>query len=121
MKRESGNWTRYREQFPGVEEIDFHHEGRRQIPYWEAMEQVYSQALHALEEAYDRGVPYVMFQHGWSTSRLGKTTARSVIRGLMRSPVATPYILRNQCPPSASASTSSKRATTASGTPTSAP
>jgi hypothetical protein len=38
--------------------------------------------------------PYIMFVHGRSTSRQGKTTARSVVRKFMRSSEATPYIER---------------------------
>jgi hypothetical protein len=42
-----------------------------------------------LTTAQNNGRPYLMFVHGWSTSRPGKTTARSVVRNFMRSKAAT--------------------------------
>jgi hypothetical protein len=53
--------------------------------------------LKSLQRAYERGRPYLMFTHGGSTSRPGKTTARSVVRRVMRSKEATPYIQRSEC------------------------
>jgi hypothetical protein len=50
-----------------------------------------------LMEAQRAGRPYVLFVHGWSTSRPGQTTARSVVRAFMRSPEATPLIQRAGC------------------------
>jgi hypothetical protein len=38
-----------------------------------------------------------MFIHGWHTSRVGRTTARSVVRGFMRSKGATSLIERKHC------------------------
>ena len=61
------------------------------------MEAVREKALDALEKAYRAGLAYVIFRHGSSTSRLGTTTARSQVRGLMRSKDATPFIIRSQC------------------------
>src|SRR5262249_39802350 len=98
FKKGSGNWTQYR-QLPNSFEVDFHdaeHRPRR-IPYWEAMDNVWGEAFEALERAYHQGVRYVIFTHGSSTSRPGRTTARSQIRKLMRSRHATPYIRRSEC------------------------
>ena len=53
--------------------------------------------MKALKDAYGDGLRYVIFSHGSSTSRRGQTTARSVVRNLMRSKDATPYIVRDQC------------------------
>ena len=97
FKRESGNWTQYRK-LPSVVEVDFHlSEHGPRLPYWEAMGQVHQTALESLKAAQEAGNRYVLFTHGWSTSRLGKTTARSEVRSLMRSPEATPYIIRREC------------------------
>ena len=98
FKKETGDWTRYRQLAPNVE-IDFHYldQGRREIPYWEAMDKVSAETLAALKDAYERGIPYVIFTHGRSTSRLGKTTARSQVRNVMRSSDATPYVIRSSC------------------------
>jgi len=98
FKRESGSWTQYRK-LPSVVEVDFHwsEHGPRELPYWEAMGQVHQTALESLKAAQESGNRYVLFRHGWSTSRLGKTTARSEVRSLMRSPEATPYIIRREC------------------------
>ena len=93
-----GDWTLYRE-LPGLCEIDFHWSDTDEPHgYWESMDLVYSVALKALEDAYeDSDVNYVLFTHGWSTSRIGATTSRSQVRGLMRSTAATPYIDRKRC------------------------
>lgn len=96
MKYASGNWTRFRN-LPGLVEVDFHwaEEGTREAPYWEAMGDVEATAMEALKRYHaDRAVSYVMFRHGSSTSGPFRRTARSVIRGLMRSPESTPYIVK---------------------------
>jgi len=100
FKQESGAWTRYRK-LPSVVEVDFHWSGEGREPgmfgYWDAMGRVHQTALESLEAAQEVGDRYVLFTHGWSTSRQGKTTARSIVRSLMRSPEATPYIIRKEC------------------------
>lgn len=98
FKKGSSNWTQYRT-LPSLIEVDFHYSeyGSRQIPYYEAMPHVRQTALEALRNAYQQGKRYVLFTHGASTSHLGKTTARSEVRGLMRSKEATPYICRSEC------------------------
>ena len=95
FKSGTGDWTQYRKLSPAIE-VDFHYSdyGPREIEYWDAMENVKQEALEALQRAYRIGLGYVIFTHGCSTSRLGKTTARSVVRGLVRSREATPYVLR---------------------------
>lgn len=98
FKKGSGDWVQYRK-LPKSTEVDFHHSdyGPRNIPYGEAMNNVWEQAFEALTRAYQQGLRYVIFTHGASTSRPGKTTARSQIRNLMRSRAATPYIRRSEC------------------------
>jgi hypothetical protein len=98
FKTGTGDWTQYRRR-DGVTEVDFHRSefGPRDIPYWEAMVAVRQETLTALKSAYERGDKWVLFRHGSSTSRLGKQTARSEVRGLMRSKEATPYICRREC------------------------
>lgn len=94
-----GDWVQYRT-LPNLNEVDFHwsDNGPREVDYYEGMGQVYKVALESIERAYESGeTQYVMFTHGWSTSRPGRTTSRSVIRGLMRSKAATPYICRKEC------------------------
>lgn len=83
---EHGDWTQLRN-LPNVKEVDFHwsQSGKRDIPYWEAMEQVYQAALEALKEAQQQGNDYLILNHGRSTSHPGKTTARAQVRRLMRS------------------------------------
>ena len=97
MHRETGDWTRYRN-LPGkVGEVDFHY-GRREpgTDYRDAMAGVRETALEALAEAQQRGCQWLLLTHGASTSRPGQTTARSEIRGLMRSKEATPYVVKAQ-------------------------
>lgn len=98
FKIEKGDWTRFRA-LPDLDQVDFHlsERGPREIPYDEAMGEVHDAALRALRAAQARGRKYVLFTHGHSTSRPGTTTARSVVRGLMRSGEATPHIVRREC------------------------
>ncbi len=98
FKKGSGDWKEYRKLGSFVE-VDFHYSerGRRWVSYDEAMGEVYETALAALKQASEEGISYVIFTHGWSTSRPGKTTARSTVRGLMRSQEATPFICRREC------------------------
>jgi hypothetical protein len=93
---QTGDWTQFR-RLPELKEVDFHVDGPREVPYWEAMAEVERETLKALQDAQARGDRYVMFRHGWSTSRPGQMTVRSVIRRVMRSPCATPYIIRTSC------------------------
>ena len=98
FKEGSGDWTQYR-RLPSAIEIDFHDSeyGRGEVPYWVAMNQVYDRAFEALKCAYEDGIRYVIFTHGASMSRPGKTTARSEVRALMRSKEATPFVCRRDC------------------------
>lgn len=91
------NWTEFRK-LPNLVEVDFHwsDRGRREVDYAEAMHEVYLVALESIQDAHAKGLSYVLMTHGSSTSRSGKETARSVIRGLMRSKEATPYIVRSR-------------------------
>src|ERR1051326_4301445 len=96
----TGKWTEYRSSFSisKEDEIDFHFGRRpRDISHDEAMGEVRESVIHALKEAQQKGRNYVMFVHGSSTSGPWRKTARSVVRGFMRSPEATPLIERAQC------------------------
>ncbi len=96
-RTEDGDWKRYRS-LPVAVEVDFHREGW-DGPHWydDKMREVRDEALDALERAHQLGLKYVIFTHGSSTSGPGRTTARSQVRGLMRSPSATPYVNRREC------------------------
>jgi hypothetical protein len=48
----SGDWTQYRK-LPGLVEVDFHYEGRREIDYNEAMDGAWTRGLDALRSAGD--------------------------------------------------------------------
>jgi hypothetical protein len=98
FQKGTGNWTQYRKVSPAME-VDFHYSsmGEREVPYWEAMGAVWEEALESLKKAQRTGLSYVIFRHGSSTSGPGITTARSMVRGLMRSKDSTPYILRSKC------------------------
>ncbi len=92
-----GDWKRYRR--PNCREVDLHFGPRdRQAKSFEqAMAEVTELVERMLRKAQQDGQPYVMFIHGRSTSRRGKMTARSRVRGFMRSPKATPFIQRGHC------------------------
>ena len=102
FKTGAGDWTEYRK-LDGVTEYDFHRaeengfspDGYR--PYWDRMDSVYSETLDKLKDAQKSGNKFVIFTHGWSTSRIGKTTSRSQVRAVMRSKDSTPYIIRKEC------------------------
>jgi hypothetical protein len=100
FRREHGNWTEFRTRF-GLsrdDEVDLHF-GRRERGtfYGEQFDGLEDWIIESLKSAQARGRPYVLFTHGSSTSRPGKTTARSIVRQVMRSPAATPLIKRSDC------------------------
>jgi hypothetical protein len=92
-----GDWKQFRG--PDRREVDLHFGKRdpKAKSYAQAMAEVSELVERSLREAQRDGCPYVMFRHGQSTSRRGKVTARSQVRGFMRSPKATPLIERDQC------------------------
>jgi hypothetical protein len=92
-----GDWVALRKTKP--REVDLHF-GKRSPdkPYWEAMDDVRILVHAELARARDDGTPHVLFIHGSSTSTgWQKTTARSVVRSVMRDPASTPYIVRGEC------------------------
>jgi hypothetical protein len=100
FQREHGDWKQFRSRFSlsSSDEVDLHFGERDQnIPYDEVMDEVISIAEGSLKHAQERGREYLMFIHGHSTSRRGKTTARSQVRKFMRSSCATPLIERKHC------------------------
>ncbi len=98
FKKGTGDWTQYRSLRPN-KEIDFHlsEQGPRDISYEGAMFDIGEKTLEEVKNAYEKGIPYLIFTHGNSTSRPGKTTALAVVRGLMRGKEVTPYIIRKEC------------------------
>lgn len=102
FKKGTGDWTEYRK-LDGVTEYDFHRAEENGFSsedwrsYSERMESVYSETLDKLRDAQQSGMKFVLFTHGWSTSRVGKTTSRSQVRAVMRSKYSTPYIIRKEC------------------------
>jgi hypothetical protein len=97
FKSEAGNWVNYRALNPL--EINYHAEPGELdgLSYYERMDQTKVGVLKILKSAQQDDVSWVLFIHGSSTSRQGNTTYRSVIRGVMRSKDATPYIIRKEC------------------------
>ena len=98
FKNGVGDWTEYRKLKPQIE-INFHvdKDDYGLGSHWENMKDAHDGSLKALIRAQNEGLKYVLFIHGWSTSRIGKTTARSQVRKLMRSAASTPYIIRSEC------------------------
>lgn len=91
-----GDWVRFMDPQTTLE-IDLHVDKDDldyNLPYWEKMRQVWERSLDALKRAQAEGKKFVLFKHGWSTSRIGKTTSRSQVRKLMQSREATPFIIR---------------------------
>jgi hypothetical protein len=100
FRREKCNWVEYRKRFglSAADEVNLHF-GRRDphARYDEVMADVEERVRESLRNAQQKQRPYLMFNHGWSTSRAGKTTARSVVRRFMRSKEATPFVVRSEC------------------------
>ena len=96
-----GDWRQYRSQFGLTEfdEIDLHFgpRDRSRLSYREAMAEVVNLVIAKLREARLNGRSHVVIIHGSSTSRRGKTTARSQVRNFMRSKDATLLIDRKGC------------------------
>jgi hypothetical protein len=82
-----------------ADEIDLHFgkRDRTRLSYAEAMAGVLNLVIAKLKEAQRNGRSHVLIIHGRSTSRRGKTTARSQVRNFMRSKHATPLIERKGC------------------------
>jgi hypothetical protein len=101
FQQSNGDWRQYRSQLGLTEsdEIDLHF-GKRdptRLSYREAMAGVVNLVIAKLREAQFNGRSHVLIIHGSSTSRRGKTTARSQVRNFMRSKDATPLIDRKGC------------------------
>jgi hypothetical protein len=101
FQRGYGDWRQYRSQLglTEVDEIDLHfgERDRSRFSYAEVMAEVVNLVEAKLKEAQINGRSHVMIIHGSSTSRRGKTTARSQVRDFMRSKHATPLIDRKGC------------------------
>ena len=83
---------------PSLMERDYHWSSDGSTGcYHENMQLVWDDALRCLKVAQEEGKEFLLLIHGWSTSRIGKTTSRSQIRKLMRSKEATPYLVRKNC------------------------
>ena len=97
FQSEDGDWKDFRRRFglQADDEVDLHF-GKRDphVRYDEVMAGVEQLIEDRVRQAYAKGRPYILFTHGRSTSRSNNTTARSVVRGFMRSSRATPYIDR---------------------------
>jgi hypothetical protein len=96
---EDSNWSEFRK-LPNLKEVDFHWatSDGASFEHWRAMSEVGRVTLRALQEAQRAGASYLLLLHGCADADGDThTTARSVIRGLMRGKTATPYIIRSQC------------------------
>jgi hypothetical protein len=96
FKKGQGDWAQYISD--DVAKVDFHF-GRRdryKHIYGDCMAEVHHLALQSLQKAQKNGDRWVMLMHGYSTSRPFMTTARTIVRGLMRSSESTPYIIKSQ-------------------------
>ena len=94
-----GDWTQYRAMLglSKCDEIDLHFDERTSGSFEDAMAEITVIVKKALCKAQANGRGYVMFVHGWLTSRPGRISARSQVRGFMRSSAATPLIERRHC------------------------
>jgi len=77
--------------------VDYHDGPDHGMAYWEHLEDFYNRTIDGLEKAQKEGYEYILFTHGWSTSRQGAQTARSEVRKIMRGKEGTPFIIRKKC------------------------
>jgi hypothetical protein len=98
MKREDGDWTRFRN-LPNLMEIDFHpHSFVGEFNcFWDKMRYVEEKTESAIIEAYEKGYDYLLVTHGHSTSRPFMTTSRSIVRTVFRSKEITKYVFKKEC------------------------
>lgn len=90
-----GDWQKFKG--PSyVLEIDLHFGRGEPGSFDENMGEVENIVISALRDAQDCGFQYVKFVHGHSTSGPSKTSARSVVRGIMRDKESTPFIIKSQ-------------------------
>jgi hypothetical protein len=78
--------------------VDFHWAGSAPgVSHAKKVRDCYGESLSALQSAHERGLAWVVFMQGSSTSGRSKDSCRSVIRELLQSPAATPYVDRARC------------------------
>jgi hypothetical protein len=90
-----GDWQKLRGR-QGMVEVDLHFGRGESGQFWDNIAEVASIVKATLRDAQAEGLQYVMYQHGYSTSKPGETTARSIVRGIMRSKESTPFIIKSQ-------------------------
>lgn len=96
FKIDGRNWVEFRK-LPDLVEFPMHWEKELCTDsYDENMAGVLVFVHNRLKDAQQQGKKYVMFCHGHSTSRIGKTTTRSQVRKFMNSKEATPLIVRKE-------------------------
>ena len=97
MKKESGNWTKYRDLHGRVREYDCHFGEDHGLTHYELKQKVYDDVLDILRQEYENNDDWVLVTHGLSSSRMGTTSSRSQVRKLAKSRDATPFIIRKEC------------------------
>lgn len=86
------------DQRPDILHVDFHRAGTSPgVSFEDKMRRTYREARAALRTARSRGYAYIAFTHGGRELPRGRRSTRSVVRGLIRSPEATPYVERSRC------------------------
>jgi hypothetical protein len=98
FKKDTVDWKEYKA-LPRVSQVDFPYSKGEptNVMYFVELSNTRAMALDALQIGFERGDKYVIFTHGHAASTIGKTTARSQVRALMRSKEASPYIVREEC------------------------
>lgn len=91
--RAEGDWQALRER-PGLMEVDLHFGRGEPGSFRNNMAEVGDIVRSSLREAQKNGVKFVMFRHGYSTSGPFQTTARSIVRAIMRSKESTPFVIK---------------------------
>ena len=91
--RFDGDWTILKD-IANMHYVDLNDlEGRN---FYEKMAWVHKLVMQALKNAQSKGVDYVMFNHGHSFSGSYIMTARSMVRSIMSSKEAAPYIVKKK-------------------------
>lgn len=88
-----GDWTILRN-MSNMHYVDFN--GLEGGNYHEKLVTVHAVVMQALKDAQAKGVDYVMFTYGNSTSEAFIGTARSMVRAIMKSKESAPFIIKKR-------------------------
>jgi hypothetical protein len=94
FKKVKGDWKNLKDMSAMI--VDLHFGRGEPGQFSNNMAEVADIVMQEIKAAQAKGCAYVTFMHGYSTSKPGETTARSIVRGIMRSKESTPFVIKSQ-------------------------